>query len=71
MGSAKNQINTMAMIPMVIPVQKQNADVCFAFSDFPSPSIREIREVPPIPNSIPTAIKNMNAGVATDTAATI
>ena len=35
------------------------------------PSLREISDVPPTPKSMPIAIKNKNAGVASDTAATI
>ena len=36
----------------------------FASCRLPSPSILEIKDVPPMPKSIPTAIKNKNAGVA-------
>ena len=71
MGLANTQMSTMAMMPMVSPVQKQNEEVCFAFCGLPSPSILEIREVPPMPNNSPTAIKSRNTGVAMDTAATI
>ena len=70
-GFTNIQISTIETTPMTSPVQKQNEEVFFAFSSFPSPNILEIREVPPIPKSMPTAIKNKNAGVATETAATI
>ena len=61
----------MAMTPMASPVQKQKEDARFAFCGFPSPSMRDISDVPPMPNSMPTAIKSRKAGVAMDTAATM
>ena len=61
----------MAVTPMLRPVQKQNAEAFLAFCVLPSPSMREISEVPPIPKSMPTAINSRKAGVATETAATI
>ena len=70
-GVAKIKITVIAMIPMPSPVQKQKAEAFLAFSVLPSPSILEIREVPPMPKSMPIAMNKRNAGVATEIAATI
>ena len=70
-GEAKIKMTTIAIKPMQSPVQKQNEEAFFALSILPSPSVLEISEVPPMPKSIPTAINSKNAGVATETAATI
>ena len=70
-GSAKINMIIMAMIPMPRPVQKQKEEAFLAFSVLPSPRDLEIREVPPMPNSIPMAMNKRNAGVATEIAATM
>jgi len=70
-GTENIVIIIIAITPIAAPVQKQNAEICLAISRFPSPSIRLIIEVPPIPNNIPTAMNIINAGVAMETAATI
>ena len=70
-GSAKINITMAAIMPMQSPVQKQKEEAVLAFSVLPSPRDLEIREVPPMPKSIPIAIKKRNAGVATEIAATI
>ena len=69
--SANTITATIDTTPITSPVQKQKEDICFAISFFPSPSIRLMRDVPPMPNSIPIAMKSRNTGVETDTAATI
>ena len=48
----------------------QNEQTFFAYSFLPSPKAREITEVPPIPNTVPTDMNNRKTGVARDTAAT-
>ena len=70
-GSIKMMIARRPIIPIAVPVQKQNAHACFASSLLFSPSILDIRDVPPIPKSIPIAIKKRKAGVPSDTAATM
>lgn len=70
-GSAKTKIRIIARMPMQSPVQKQKEEALFAFSVRPSPRDLDMREVPPMPKSIPMAMNKRNAGVATEMAATI
>lgn len=49
-------------------IQKEQTFLAYSF--LPSPSAREITEVPPIPKMVPTAIKSKKTGVASETAAT-
>ena len=70
-GSLKIRIASIPTTPTPNPVQKQKEQAFLASAFRPCPNRREIREVPPIPNSIPIAINSKKAGVAWDTAATI
>ena len=58
------------IIPTAIQLHIQKAHTFFAYSCFPWPIARDITDVPPTPNIVPTAIKIKNTGVAKDTAAT-
>lgn len=68
--SMQTQNKTDITIPTAVQLHIQKADTFFAYSRRPYPIAREITEVPPMPNMVPTAIHSKNAGVARDTAAT-
>ncbi len=70
-GVLKIHITIIETTPTTKLVQKLKEEVRFASSFLPSPNILLIKLVEPIPNNMPTAINNKNAGVATETAATI
>ena len=57
-------------IPVSMDIQKQKEPAVRAKSSFSSPKAREMTDVPPMPKSVPMAMKNRNTGVASDTAAT-
>ncbi len=56
--------------PTVTHPHMQKEQTFFACSVRPWPREREITEVPPMPKTVPNAIKIKNTGVARDTAAT-
>ncbi len=58
------------MTPTITQLHMQKADTLRAYSLRPSPIARDMIEVPPMPKTVPTAIKIKNTGVTIETAAT-
>ena len=69
MLSMKIKNSADIVIPTTMQPHIQKEQTFFAYSVRPSPKAREITEVPPMPKTVPTAIKIRNTGVASDTAA--
>ena len=64
-----SSMTAVSTIPAAVPAHIQKEQICFARSKRPSPSAREMAEVPPMPNSEPSAMNTRNTGIAMDTAA--
>ena len=71
MGVRARYVRTEKTSVSTAPPQMLNAETNLTSSPRFSPSRREIRLLPPMPNRLPSAVSRLNHGNTSDTAATI